>query len=683
MDHIPTLLPLPSDRTFIPSPDHENPRHVNTPIDDLRNTDSEERCQSVARQCCEIMGQSKCRACLRLERRLLNREKAERGYPRLRITQQNIVTTQIVKRLFPHLADSEIQDKIARGEIARGSTFLTRVFCPHGDDNDDDTDSDVSIDELKIDQSSTKLYGNELAPVAQVIVKTKKRQKTKTSEISTVVHSDNPIYALTKLKLKLKDATSSPLFFIDLKGIQSKILSGEVDRKKHLIKPPDDRGRLKSAISSRSTSSSNKSSLSKKGLKLAETLMPVFVSPRKVQICQEPTYKAYYEPPLLSKRRQIPNPSFFAGSSEAYSLPERLPDIIEFADSKIKALEKQGRSTSSMSFTSNFSDEAFDFDKNDPLSSSRKEFDKSEFKEGECRLGDSLSSSTPRLLSKSANGVIDENFAGEEEHAKQEANDKNGTKIFADLEKANPDNQICVPPVDNDESSSLLKSNETNQIANNDDTEKANKKHGSRSMTPNDLEQNVKSEMNDSENNNIECVEKGRDLKNKHECSEDNFDGVCHCTHENVDDNNNNNETSPTSRTTETNTCIKHQENYCSNLEPNIEGRPKDNESVLESVVRTQLEIETTEKGGEEIEGSDKEDRSKSYGEHRPNENYDSCAGDENDLSDQEEIFNDENDLSDEEILNDERELQYDDDQEEEDQEEECYQQSDQNDENT
>ncbi|GFN87779.1 hypothetical protein PoB_001428500 [Plakobranchus ocellatus] len=44
VDHIPSLLPLPSDRTFIPSPDHNHDRHVTTtPTDHFRLEDEHRR----------------------------------------------------------------------------------------------------------------------------------------------------------------------------------------------------------------------------------------------------------------------------------------------------------------------------------------------------------------------------------------------------------------------------------------------------------------------------------------------------------------------------------------------------------------------------------------------------------------------------------------------------------------
>ncbi|RUS69360.1 hypothetical protein EGW08_022875, partial [Elysia chlorotica] len=357
MDHIPALLPLPSDRTFIPSQDQHHDRHVtNTPIEHFR---LEEDCSPhpVARQCCEIMGPSLCRSCRRLESRAQNRKSAELECPRMRSAggrgRQTFSLTQVIKRSYPRLSDAEIQDKLARGEIARLSfPWLTRPGS-HGDEHS----------ETIRNTDSCCTSRNSVSDKEQNIGATTVRQQFTKASLST----KNTFYMLAKLALKLQGTTTTPLFFSDLRGMQGKILSGSVDRKAYMTlrpdaaaqrnDPKDAPSRLKSAVSSASTSS-GKSGLSKLGSQLSREFMPAFVSPRKVKLIEEPKYKVFFEPPLLTKRRQIPNPSFFAGSTDEYSLPERLPDVIEFADSqRIATMEKQIRSGSALSFVSSMSDE--------------------------------------------------------------------------------------------------------------------------------------------------------------------------------------------------------------------------------------------------------------------------------------------------------------------------------------
>ncbi|GFN77475.1 histone-lysine N-methyltransferase SETMAR [Plakobranchus ocellatus] len=377
----------------------------------------------VARQCCEIMGPSLCRSCRRLESRAQNRKSAELECPRMRSAggrgRQTFSLTQVIKRSYPRLSDAEIQDKLARGEIARLSfpwnsrndrydeddidddNNITNInYLSSGrsstadkgqDSYDDDDDDDDNIDDeedkdiLHVDPGTYRANSNTPSTrpdsgtvncdsEGNISNKADNTNNSVRSTSSTRQHltkasldSKNAFYFLARLTMKLRGATSTPLFFSDLRSMQSKILSGTVDRKAYMTLRPDmersrqtqqgQPSRLKSAVSSTSTSS-GKSGLSKFGSQLSREFMPAFVSPRKIKLLEEPKYKVFFEPPLLTKRRQIPNPSFFAGSNDEYSLPERLPDVIEFADSqRIAALEKQIRSGSALSFVSSMSDE--------------------------------------------------------------------------------------------------------------------------------------------------------------------------------------------------------------------------------------------------------------------------------------------------------------------------------------
>lgn len=411
VDHIPSLLPLPSDRTFIPSPDQNHDRHMTTPSEHFRLEDENSH-HPVARQCCEIMGPSLCRSCRRLESRALNRKSAELECPRMRSaggrSRQTFSLTQVIKRSYPRLSDAEIQDKLARGEIARMSfpwasrssqydeenSFLYRnTNTPssattsasekeqnsfHDSEEEEEGDKDI----IHIDPGTYRANTPSSRPTSSsvncnreetfdksdpnndhLVGSTGHRQQLTKASLST----KNAFYFLAKLTMRLRGSTTTPLFFSDLRGMQGKILSGAVDRKAYMTMRPHPAGqrskieepvsRLKSAVSTTSTSS-GKSGLSKFGSQLSKEFMPAFVSPRKVKLIEEPKYKVYFEPPLLTKRRQIPNPSFFAGSTDEYSLPERLPDVIEFADSqRIAAMEKQIRSGSALSFVSTMSDE--------------------------------------------------------------------------------------------------------------------------------------------------------------------------------------------------------------------------------------------------------------------------------------------------------------------------------------
>ena len=315
---------------------------------------------------------------------------------------QTFSLTQVIKRSYPRLSDAEIQDKLARGEIARLSFPWSSRSRPYEEDDDscnlssgrssvldrelvsyNDENEEEDKDILHVDPGTYRATTPSSTPNSGTVncgregkaSNTDDQTENKTSGISGTrqhltkasLSTKNAFYFLAKLTMKLQGSTTTPLFFSDLRGMQGKILSGTVDRKAYMTLRPEAAGqrpnqqgppsRLKSAVSTASTSS-GKSGLSKFGSQLSREFMPAFVSPRKVKLIEEPKYKVYFEPPLLTKRRQIPNPSFFAGSNDEYSLPERLPDVIEFADSqRIAAMEKQIRSGSALSFVSSMSDE--------------------------------------------------------------------------------------------------------------------------------------------------------------------------------------------------------------------------------------------------------------------------------------------------------------------------------------
>ena len=110
---------------------------------------AEARKMSVARQCCEVMGPGVCRDCRKLRVRMMDRERMEADFPRLRVSEKNVTTSAIVKRVLPDMTQAEIQDKIARGEIARSSLLFPRRRCQNGDDDSDDSDDNDSEHQLR------------------------------------------------------------------------------------------------------------------------------------------------------------------------------------------------------------------------------------------------------------------------------------------------------------------------------------------------------------------------------------------------------------------------------------------------------------------------------------------------------------------------------------------------------
>ncbi|XP_046585527.1 uncharacterized protein LOC124292483 [Haliotis rubra] len=245
-----------------PDPDDEN-------LDEVRSSHS-----------CEVMGPSACHECRKSKSRAKSRDHADASFPSLRVTQQNITTSTLVKRLYPGMSNADIHTKIARGEIAR--SHLPKALQCHTAANNNPVETDDAT----------------------------RREKLKQNEKTA--------FTIARLKNKLKRGTpSTPMYFHNIHDLNYKILSGKVPRelgftnlsKSHAGKKNDTR--RDSAV---------------------DSLFPVFVSPRKVTMYKEPSYKTYFGPPLLPRASQKPEPSFFAGSDFEYKLPERLPDKLVFVD---------------------------------------------------------------------------------------------------------------------------------------------------------------------------------------------------------------------------------------------------------------------------------------------------------------------------------------------------------------
>nr|KAG5703301.1 hypothetical protein BaRGS_025543 [Batillaria attramentaria] len=287
---------------------------------------------SVVRQCCEVMGPGVCRECRKLRVRMKERERMEMDFPRLRVSEKNVITSAMVRRMFPELTQAEIQDKIARGEVAR-----TGLIFPHGingsnngfsdEEDDDDGEDERDRDSYRLRHIHTDDEDSD-----------SERGSGGPSENG---HVDKPgasrglpsMVMLTKLKLKLKGEASTPLFFMDLRHMNSKIYTGRLNKS---LKPPK-----------------QKEVRDEDSLSVPGNHLPAFVSPRKSKLMEEPAYKVYFDPPLLAKHQQKSTPSFFAGSDNPYSLPDRLPEVIEFADGKTSITDPSMlRSESSMSFVS-------------------------------------------------------------------------------------------------------------------------------------------------------------------------------------------------------------------------------------------------------------------------------------------------------------------------------------------
>ncbi|XP_062611609.1 uncharacterized protein LOC134273432 isoform X2 [Saccostrea cucullata] len=223
--------------------------------------------------CCEVIGPQACEECIRAHRRKIEKEKFDARFSNLRISSQNITTSTLLQRYFPHLTHEDIMVKLARGEIAVPNT-PTRPVCR---DQNDKRLRDRNAETQRRSQESVKI------------------SRAKQSS----------------LQKKIK----STLFFVNIEDLNMKINSGKVSRSLGFNCQPTKKKTISTEF---------------------ESVFPSFVSPRKVSFISEASgRKFHYEPPLLPKENQIHEPGFFAGSDSSYKLPERLPDTIEFVQNGI------------------------------------------------------------------------------------------------------------------------------------------------------------------------------------------------------------------------------------------------------------------------------------------------------------------------------------------------------------
>jgi hypothetical protein len=61
----------------------------------------------------------------------MDRERVEQDFPRLRVSEKNVTTSAVLKRVLPGMTQAEIQDKIARGEIAKSALLFPRRYSQY------------------------------------------------------------------------------------------------------------------------------------------------------------------------------------------------------------------------------------------------------------------------------------------------------------------------------------------------------------------------------------------------------------------------------------------------------------------------------------------------------------------------------------------------------------------------
>lgn len=192
-------------------------------------------------------------------------------FPTLEPSEENLTTAAIVRKYLPRLSDQEVEDKLARGEIARPS--LKKQFYKHLAFSDEEDDARTKIMHKKVTIADP--------------------EKDKNG--------------------KMIPKKPNELFFTNIRDLNNKIITGDVDRNVGFS------GVVRRVI--------------KKDKPISmKNHFPTFVSPRKVTMVQETNYKTYFEPPLIAKAKQDVEPQFFAGSSGEYTLPDKLPDELVFVN---------------------------------------------------------------------------------------------------------------------------------------------------------------------------------------------------------------------------------------------------------------------------------------------------------------------------------------------------------------
>lgn len=224
--------------------------------------------------CCEIMGPQTCRECSRYHRRTLDRAMTNAQFRTFSISSDNLAAAAMLKRYLPELSYEEIQDKIARGEIARH-----RV-----------PNSNLDPDE----EFERELERKRQLSLVEARAKRAEMNREKMNKISQ-------------------------MYFVNVRDLNFKINSGKVAKSIGFTENLSDAAKARAVLQK---------------WHIAAPVRPAFVSPKKVVMMKEPEYKTFFAPPLLPKECQNPEPSFFAGSSDDYKLPDKLPDELVFTEIK-------------------------------------------------------------------------------------------------------------------------------------------------------------------------------------------------------------------------------------------------------------------------------------------------------------------------------------------------------------
>ncbi|CAH1798408.1 unnamed protein product [Owenia fusiformis] len=220
---------------------------------------------ALSRQCCDVLGPHICHKCSKINERYKDTVKCDEAFPSLRVSAENFQTSVLLNKHLPDMTTYQIQNKVARGEICRVNF----------------REKSSTLLESKRRQNNEYVHPE--------ILQTKRRPKTLTSDGSTWT------------------------YFRSIRDLNSRMIDGKVPKKlpKTKLAMPDD--------------IMPKDSGEKEEKSFSELLMPMFVGKRQHKPMLT-SFIQYFDPPLLTVAAQNAEPAFFAGSKEAYKLPERLPD---------------------------------------------------------------------------------------------------------------------------------------------------------------------------------------------------------------------------------------------------------------------------------------------------------------------------------------------------------------------
>ena len=146
-----------------------------------------------------------------------------------------------------------------------------------------------------------------------------KLQRLNTKTIAKAIETKPTSNVFRQRCKTIAEDGATDTFFTSIQHLNQKIVSGRMDKKLY-NKPKDGKNE------------------NVKNTSVTDCLYPRFISPRKYNPPQS-SYRTYFDPPLLPKACQKPAPSFFAGESQEYKLPDRLPEVIVFEGGEVASVD--------------------------------------------------------------------------------------------------------------------------------------------------------------------------------------------------------------------------------------------------------------------------------------------------------------------------------------------------------